>query len=325
MSDPSDDAARAARSQPSERTARLRRDRRHQWTVVAIALVAGLIAASLGTNRGRPPSAAAQQPTTTTAPPLSRATAILLAHVNARHEVDLLAVAGVRTGGRTGSVVFVPTATLVQVPAFDSQSLADVFRLGRNDLLLTTVENALGVRFDQELVLNDSQLTDLFSRAGSFDVDFENPVEVNDSAGTLGFTAGRAHVSSADATRLLLGPTTGGSLQHLATVQADLPDALLTTASRRRVEILNGTGAVALTQNVARLVVPAGGEITLTGNVPGFGVKHTTVVYYRPDDLPEANRIAAALGVGSVAKGNVPLDVVDVTVVVGSDFHPKRH
>jgi hypothetical protein len=108
-------------------------------------------------------------------------------------------------------------------------------------------------------------------------------------------------------------------------VRADLPEAMITTAHRPRVEILNGTGAVALTQTIAGRIVSAGGEMTLTGNVPGFGVKHTTVVYYRPDAIPAAKRIAAALGVGSVALGNVPLDVVDVTVVVGADFHPEQH
>ena len=48
------------------------------------------------------------------------------------------------------------------------------------------------------------------------------------------------------------------------------------------------------------------------------------LVYYRPGDLPAARRLAAALGVGSVAEGNVPIDVVDLTVVVGADFHPTR-
>jgi ribosome-associated protein len=107
-------------------------------------------------------------------------------------------------------------------------------------------------------------------------------------------------------------------------VRADLPSAMFTFGTRLRVEVLNGTGAIALTQEVARRVVPAGDEVTLTGNVPGFGVRHTQVVYYRTADLPAARRLAAALGVGSVALGNVPLDVVDLTVVVGKDFHPTR-
>jgi hypothetical protein len=269
--------------------------------------------------------------------------------------------------------------------------VSDVYRLGGSGLLATTVANALDVIVNRVVVLNDAQLTDLLTPAGRMTVDFGNPVQVNDAAGNLGFTAGTAHISAADATRLVLGPTTGGNLEHLAVVQdvlegwftrlqvpavarttakftnatwlivalaharvrfdtvpvttltsgsttiyelerrdterlvrADLPDALITTAHRPRVEILNGTGAVALTQAVARLVVPTGGEITLTGNVPGFGVEHTTVVYYRADAIGAAKRVAAALGVGSVALGNVPLDVVDVTVVVGADFHPRH-
>jgi hypothetical protein len=280
----------------------------------------------------------------------------------------------------------------VQVPAFDSQTLADVYRLGGVGLLGVTVANALDVTFGSELVLTDGQLTSLLAPAGRMSVDFDSPVEVNDAAGSFGFTAGRAHIGAPDATRLVLGPTTGGSLAHLAVVQdvlegwfarlrvpavaratakvssavwslvalahaqvqfdtapvttltsgsttlyelehrdterlvrADLPDAMITTAHRPRVEILNGTGAVALTQTVTARIVGAGGEITLTGNVPGFGVKHTTVVYYRSDAIPAAKRIAAALGVGSVALGNVPLDVVDVSVVVGADFHPTEH
>jgi hypothetical protein len=393
MPEPSDDAPRAARSRSAhERTARMRRDRRHQWTIVAIALVVGLIAGSLGTNRGHGARAdAAPPPPTTTAPPPSRSRSLLFAHVNSSHQLDLIAVVGVRTGGRVGSVVFVPTATLVQVPSFDLQPLASVERLGGPGLLRTAVANALGLRFDRVLVVNDLQLTDLLAPARTLDVDFERSVQVDDAAGTLAYTAGRAHISAADATRLVIGPAATGSLEHLVTVQdvmegwftrlrdravgaatgqvasaawtfvalshgqagfdtmpvttlssgsttlyelerrdaarlvrADFPDALLTTGHRPRVEILNGTGAVALTQAVAERVVPTGGEITLTGNVPGFGVRHTSVVYYRPDALAAAKKIAVALGVGTVAQGNVPLDVVDVTVVVGADFHRKQ-
>ena len=107
-------------------------------------------------------------------------------------------------------------------------------------------------------------------------------------------------------------------------IRANFPWAMLADGKRPRVEVLNGTGAIALTQAVARKIVPAGGEIILTGNVPGFGVKRTQVVYYREADLAAARRLATALGVGSVALGNVPIDVIDLTVVVGSDFRFKR-
>jgi hypothetical protein len=374
-----------------ERARRAHRDHRRQWQIVIVAIVAGLIAASLGSSRD--PSARALSPSpTTTGPKPVAARSVLIAHVAKNHTLDLLAVAGFDAGGKIGSVVFVPTATLVEVPSFDSEALLNVPQLGSSSLLATTVANALGLHFHEVIVVGNDRLADLLAPASHLDVNFDQPVQVNDDAGTLAFTAGHARISSADATRLLIGPTTGGGLEHLVAVQAvlqgwfarlreprvadatvkaswltrslvalahahvgfdtlpvdtlssgsvtryelqqpaartllrsDFPYAVIGTGARPRVEILNGTGAVALTQAVAAKIVPAGGEITLTGNVPGFGVHHTSVVYYRPDDLPAARRVAAALGVGSVALGNVPLDVVDLTVVVGSDFHPHKH
>jgi hypothetical protein len=321
---------------------------------------------------------------------------VLIAHLDASRRLDLLLVAGVDSGGRVGSVVFVPTTTLVEVPSFDTQALVDVPTLGGPNpgaatLLATTAANALGLHFNAVMLLNDARLAALLAPADHMNVTFVHSVQVDDSAGTLAFSPGRATVTAADATRLLIGTASGGALEHLVAVQAvlegwfgrlrvasiaaatehvtasaeslvalahadinfdtvpvdvlssgsvteyelqepqademiraDFFDGLFTKGRRPRVEVLNGTGAVALTQSVARRIIPAGAEITLTGNVPGFGVRHTSVVYYRPGDLPAARRVAAALGVGSVAEGNVPIDVVDLTVVVGADFHPTR-
>jgi LytR cell envelope-related transcriptional attenuator len=103
-------------------------------------------------------------------------------------------------------------------------------------------------------------------------------------------------------------------------LQRSMPWAVIAKGQRPRVEVLNGVGAVGLTQAVATKVVPAGGEVTLTGNVPGFGVAQTKVVYYRDDARRAAQRLAAALGVGRVVRGADAIDVVDVTVIVGKDF-----
>jgi hypothetical protein len=89
--------------------------------------------------------------------------------------------------------------------------------------------------------------------------------------------------------------------------------------SRPRVEILNGTGAVGVTQGAARKIVPAGGRVALTGNVPGFGVGTTQVVYYRDHDRTAAQHLLDALGCGSLRRADKAIDVVDVTVIVGAD------
>jgi hypothetical protein len=93
-------------------------------------------------------------------------------------------------------------------------------------------------------------------------------------------------------------------------------------AKRPRVEILNGTGAVGLGQSIAGKVVPAGGQVTLTGNVPSFGVANTQVVYYRDADRADAQRLLRALGCGALKKAARALGVVDVTIVAGADCYP---
>jgi hypothetical protein len=103
-------------------------------------------------------------------------------------------------------------------------------------------------------------------------------------------------------------------------LQRAMPWAVIAQGKRPRVEVLNGAGAVGLTQAVAAKIVPAGGEVTLTGNVPGFGVERTRVVYYRDGARRAARRLAAALGVGRVVRAADAINVVDVTVIVGKDF-----
>ncbi len=103
-------------------------------------------------------------------------------------------------------------------------------------------------------------------------------------------------------------------------IRRAFPGALLGIDGRRpRVEILNGTGAVGVTQGAARRVVPAGGRVALTGNVPGFDVTETQVVYYRDRDRAAAQRLLEALECGSLRRANKPIDVVDVTVIIGAD------
>jgi hypothetical protein len=96
---------------------------------------------------------------------------------------------------------------------------------------------------------------------------------------------------------------------------------------RPKVELLNGVGQAGLTQRMARIVVPAGGDVTLTDNKDGFGQRTTKIVYYDPSQYATAQHFARVLGLApnSVARGAIPLYSVDITVVIGKDFveqHP---
>jgi hypothetical protein len=89
---------------------------------------------------------------------------------------------------------------------------------------------------------------------------------------------------------------------------------------RTRVQLLNGTGAVAQGQLVAQRLLPAGFRIVVTANAKSFSYRETQVVFYRREQQAAATRVQQALGVGKLVRSRQPLDVVDVTVVVGTDF-----
>ena len=88
---------------------------------------------------------------------------------------------------------------------------------------------------------------------------------------------------------------------------------------RPAVQILNGTGAVQLAQRVADKLGTAV-EVKLTGNAVRFDYAETQVVFYDKEKQAHAERVLAALGVGKLVFSRNPLDVVDVTIIVGKDF-----
>lgn len=103
------------------------------------------------------------------------------------------------------------------------------------------------------------------------------------------------------------------------TRRAFAPALLGEGGTRPRVEVLNGTGAVESAQRVATIVIPAGGKVTITGNVPGFGVDETQVVYYRDSDRSAAESLLNAIGCGRLARAGEPIDIADVTIIIGAD------
>lgn len=105
----------------------------------------------------------------------------------------------------------------------------------------------------------------------------------------------------------------------VATVFAGRP----AVASRLRVRVLNGTGELELAQKVATRLVPAGLQITHTGNANPLGQRETQIIYYDPAKRPAAEKVRQALGVGLLVHNRNQTDVVDVTVIVGKDFRTE--
>ncbi len=105
-----------------------------------------------------------------------------------------------------------------------------------------------------------------------------------------------------------------------ALVDEVLPGAASASAERVRVQLLNGAGAPGLAARATEVLVPAGARVDVRDNAQDFDHEVTQFVYYRDDQRAGALRLRNALGVGDVVKGLEPLDVIDVTVVLGRDF-----
>lgn len=97
------------------------------------------------------------------------------------------------------------------------------------------------------------------------------------------------------------------------------PSAGRESGPRPRVQILNGTGAVGLADAV-RGKLGAGFDVRLTGNAATFDKERTEIVFYDRAKRAAAERARTALGVGELVFSRNPLDVVDVTIIVGKDF-----
>jgi hypothetical protein len=92
--------------------------------------------------------------------------------------------------------------------------------------------------------------------------------------------------------------------------------------ARPRVRMLDGIGVDGLALRAARDVVRAGGQVTVIGNADRFDIAASRVVYFEERVASWARGIADAFGIADVQQleGPNPNDLVDLTVVVGSDL-----
>jgi hypothetical protein len=314
--------------------------------------------------------------------------------------------------GRHPLTVFIPTATLTEIPGYGYDSAGKAMALGRVPLQEITIENLLGVQIDHTLLVPDSLMSGLVDRAGGVDVTVKTALMAPRGTNRLVpvFQPGTRRFDGKTAMRFLqyVGPDedelarferaqtiwealyarfAGAKASDLARVVAGFGASLITDAAPAgagaffaafasagaglrsyrslpvsavgsgeeaafrmdqaqfdgdlakllapsrpaataagtpvRVQILNGNGRPEIGLSVAKLLVPAGFRIADTGNASNFRFRRTQIVAYSDADLPAARRIRALLGVGSIEIGRTQQSIVDVTIVIGADFHPS--
>jgi LCP family protein required for cell wall assembly len=89
-----------------------------------------------------------------------------------------------------------------------------------------------------------------------------------------------------------------------------------------RVQVLNGVGLPGVGQHVDRKLGGGSFRIVLTDNARSFDFTETRILVYDEStrSMEAARRVQERLGVGTIQVSRQPQSVVDVTIVVGSDF-----
>ena len=381
-------AARPARARAPSRTTKPTRgasrtsSRFWSRTVPIIAAVLATLV-GIGAVARAVDSGGAATPTASAHHPLLPKTTLLVHH-SALFGNDLMVLFGRDRG--EGSVLLIPGATQLDVPARGVATLGAVPVDDNAQRLTNSVENVLGVRVGSTVVLDDAGLTADLGPAAPLAVTLTAPAEIT-SSGTK-YPSGAQQLSAAQASDLMSGPQSVNELDRLVTASAVI-DAWLTrlksapvakrtialaadlgqvvataeaadyridtlpvdsiatgggerfairepeliryvrrafprsrlgaASGRPRVEILNGTGFLGVAQAVSDKVVPAGGKVTLTNNLPGFGNKTTQIVYYKDAWRGAAQHLVDAMGCGSLRKATKDPGISDVTILVGTD------
>ncbi len=90
----------------------------------------------------------------------------------------------------------------------------------------------------------------------------------------------------------------------------------------RRIQVLNGNGIPGIGSQVAEALQPGGFRLVETGNAASFDVPRTRIIVYEDtaEQLALAQEAQQLLGVGEIEVSEVPVSVVDITIIVGQDF-----
>lgn len=303
-----DDVASGARQ-----ARRLRAQRRDFWFVLMptvgllLALSVGLGAAirsdSGSSSNGASPSDGA---------PRARATStMLLGHRGADGRMDLLVLVG--STSKAASVLLFPVATQVEVPSLGLTVLADLPNEGDHSLLATTVENLLGVKVGETLVVDDRGLNAALAAAAPIPVDLHQEVQFAGTAEGI-VPRGMKRASTGEAARLLVGRQPGSELDRLVTVQ-DVLNGWMRRLRNRSI----ASATIKAQPGLAPLVAAAKAAERRTDTLPVESVTTGGAERFEPRAADLDHYTAAAFPGArlAVGKGRPRVEILNGTGAVG--------
>src|SRR5205823_1534538 len=210
-----------------ERARRRRQRRRLTWRRHSLLLAIGVIVVVATLAAVRPwhggSTRSASRPQTATPVHVAPLTsAAVLVQQDAQGAASSITLLVASPSGHGGHVVFVPPATMTEVPSFGLDAVGRGLALGGAPVFQVTLETLLGVPLPPVTIVKDAQLTSFVQGAGPLPVDVPGRVEQTDARGNVNvfWEQGPATVAPADVPRFLSAPAQGNDLARLARHQS---------------------------------------------------------------------------------------------------------
>ncbi len=129
---------------------------------------------------------------------------------DASGQADWLTLMAIDRGGREPLTVFIPAATLTEIPGYGYDSVGKAMSLGRVPLQEITVENMLGIQIDHTLMVPESLASKIVDQSGGVEVNVRKSLLAPQGADRLVpvFQPGRQRFDGKKAVRFLgyVGP-----------------------------------------------------------------------------------------------------------------------
>lgn len=158
------------------RVARLtaRRQRRaRRWTAVTAVAVVALAVAATATllQVGAPGPATAPRGGLEAVTVPTQHSLLLVRHDGDQRPATAVTLLAAGPGGVPAHVLFLPVGTLVDIPGVGLDRLGNAYQYGGTELLVASVENALGIAVDHAAAVDDAAFAGFLERAGPVQVE----------------------------------------------------------------------------------------------------------------------------------------------------------
>jgi hypothetical protein len=228
--------------------------------------------------------------------------------------------------------VSVPGGTFVEVPGQGFERASDALKTGP-ETVMATVGNLFGVPVEKYVILEVGDYKAL-TDTGVGGVLFARPVETNvtdEERARLAKIAAAVPPGDALVVPLPVKTISIAGEVYFEAQKKQIADVLKAwwgvqdTPEKRavRIKILNGNGLPGVGGDAAKVLIKAGFRVVDTSNARDFRYAKTKVIVYRASKA-QVSQIRKLLGVGQVEASRLEQDVVDVVVVLGKDYKPKK-